>query len=38
MRENLYNDDDSDLVTNKFWSHLTSKNLSRRIPDCMHYV
>ena len=36
MRENLYNDDDPDLITKKFWSHVKSKNLSHRIPDCMH--
>ena len=36
MRVNLYNDDDPDLITKKFWSHVKSKNLSHRIPDCMH--
>ena len=36
MRENMYNDDDPDLITKKFWSHVKSKNLSHRIPDCMH--
>ena len=36
MRENLYNDDDPYLITKKFWSQVKSKNLSHRIPDCMH--
>ena len=36
MRDNLYNDDDPALITKKFWSHVKSKNVSHRIPDCMH--
>ena len=36
MRDNLYNDDDPALITKKFWSHVKSKNVSHRIPDCIH--
>ena len=36
MRENLYNDDDPELITKKFWSHVKSSSTSHRIPECMH--
>ena len=34
MRENLYNEDDPDLITKKFWSHIKSN--SCRLPETMH--
>ena len=36
MRENLYNEDDPDLITKKFWSHIKSNSKSRRLPETMH--
>ena len=36
MRDNLYNEDDPDLITKKFWSHLKTKNTCHRIPETMH--
>ena len=32
MRENFYNEDDLDLITKKFWSHIKSNSKSRRLP------
>ena len=34
--ENLYNDDDPELITKKFWSHVKSSSKSKRLPECMH--
>ena len=36
MRENLYNEDDPDLITKKFWSHIKSNSKSCRLPETMH--
>ena len=36
MRDNLYNEDDPDLITKKFWSHIKTKNTCHRIPETMH--
>ena len=37
MRDNILTDDDSsDLITKKFWSHLKSKTKSSRIPETVH--
>ena len=36
MRENLYNEDDPDLITKKFWSHINSNSKSCRLPETMH--
>ena len=36
MRENLYSEDDPDLITNKFWSHIKSNYKSCRLPATMH--
>ena len=33
MRENLYNDDDPGLITEKFWSHIKTKSYSCRFPE-----
>ena len=33
MRENLYNEDDPDLITKKFWSHIKSNSKSCRLPE-----
>ena len=35
MRDNLYNEDDPYLINKEFMSHVKSKNVSHRIPDCM---
>ena len=35
-RDNLYNDDDPELITKKFWTHRKSKTTSHRIPETMH--
>ena len=37
MRDNLYNSDDPELITKKFWSHVKSHSKSQRIPDTIHY-
>lgn len=31
--ENLYNEDDPDLIIEKFWSHVKLPNVSHRIPE-----
>ena len=36
MRENLYNEDDPDLITKKFWSHIKSNSKSCRLLETMH--
>ena len=36
MRENLYNEDDPDLITKKLWSHIKSNSKSCRLPKTMH--
>ena len=36
MRENLYNEDNPDLITKKFWSHIKSNSKSCRLPETMH--
>ena len=36
MRDNLYNDDDPELITKKFWSHVKSNSKSCRFPETMH--
>ena len=36
MRDNLYNEDDPGLITNKFWSHVKSNSKSSRLPETMH--
>ena len=37
MRENILTDDNaSDLITKKFWSHVKSKTKSTRIPETVH--
>ena len=36
MRENLYNEDDPDLITKKFRSHIKSNSKSCRLPETMH--
>ena len=36
MRDNLYNDDDPELINKKFWSHVKSKSNCHRIPECIH--
>ena len=36
MRENLFNEDDSDLITKKCWSHVKLRSKSCRIPDTIH--
>ena len=36
MRDNLYNSDDPELITKKFWSHVKSISESSRLPECMH--
>ena len=36
IRENLYNEDDLDLITKKFWSHIKSNSKSCRLPETMH--
>ena len=36
MRDNLYNGDDPNLITKKFWSHVKSTSKSHRIPECIH--
>ena len=36
MRENLYNEDDPDLITKKCWSHVKSNSKSRRLPETIH--
>ena len=36
MRENLYNEDDPDLITKKLWSHIKSNSKSCRLPETMH--
>jgi hypothetical protein len=33
MRDNLYGDDDSALITKRFWSHVKSASKSSRIPE-----
>ena len=38
MRENLFQcDDDSGIITKKFWSFIKSKKKSSRIPQCVEY-
>ena len=37
MRENLEDDDDPSLITQKIWSHVKSKSNSHRIPECVSY-
>ena len=36
MRDNLYNEDDTGLITKKFWSHVKSNSKSSRLPETMH--
>ena len=36
MIENLYNEDDPELITKKFWSHVKSNSKSIRLPETMH--
>ena len=36
MRDNLYNEDDPQIITKKFYSHLKSSSKSSRIPECMN--
>ena len=36
MRDNMYNTDDANLITKKFWSHYKFANNSRRIPERMY--
>ena len=36
MRDNLYNEDDSGLITKKLWSHVKSNSKSIRQPETMH--
>ena len=36
-RDNLYNEDDSELITKKFWSHVKSTSKSCRLPETIHY-
>ena len=35
MKENLYNEDDPELITKKFYSHVKSTSKSTRLPECM---
>ena len=37
MRETLHDDDDSSLITKKFWSYAKSKSGSQRIPEFVSY-
>ena len=37
MRETLYDEDDPDLITKKFWSHIKSNSKSCRLPETMHH-
>ena len=37
MRDNLYESDDSTLITKKFWSHVKSVSNSHRIPEFVTY-
>ena len=32
----LYNNDDPNLITKTFWSHVKSTSKSHRIPECIH--
>ena len=36
MREHLYYEDDPDLITKKFLSHIKSNSKSCRLPETMH--
>ena len=36
MRENVLDDNDSTLITKKFWSHVKSKSNSKRIPEVVN--
>ena len=36
MRDNLYNEEDPELITKKFYSHVKSSSKSNRLPDCMN--
>ena len=32
----MYYDNDPELITKKFWSHIKSKTNCHRLPECMH--
>ena len=36
MRENLYNEDDPDLITKKCWSYVKANTKSCRLPETIH--
>ena len=37
MRDNLYNEDDPELITKKFCSHVKASSKSSRLPETMHF-
>ena len=36
MRDNLYNEEDPELITKKFYSYVKSSSKSNRLPECMN--
>ena len=37
IRDNLYDVEDSNIITKKFWSHVKNASKSSRIPEIVHY-
>ena len=37
IQDNLYNVEDSNIITKKFWSHVKNASKSSRIPEIVHY-
>ena len=36
MKDNLYNEEDPELIVKKFYSHIKSSSKSSRLPECMN--
>ena len=36
MKDNLYNEEDPELITKKFYSHVKASSKSNRLPECMN--